>query len=189
MRKLFTARLRCVAILVAMVICLCSCNQRTPDAPDVSDPEANAFELIQHVYTDEELDEIDTQAQELTLKELHARYPVECLRYVGDESICYICYYTSQDRILREYYDADGELLPVYNHVLTLFDDETVAAISVGESVSQVMERIPDGDYTFLYASWSEFPKISQFYTYSGYCVTVRYDDDMKVSSIDKELF
>lgn len=190
-RKLLNLWIRCAGLFLAAAtaFCLYACAQKTPDAPAVSDPEANAFDLIQHVYTDTELDEIDAQAQELTLKELHARYPVECVRDAGDGSDCCVCYYASEDRLLSLYFDADGNYVAILNRMHPLLSDEEADMIQIGESVSDIRERLPDGDYLFLYTGRSDVPRNSVFYTCSGYRIIVRYDDDMKVSSIVKELY
>ncbi len=163
-------------------------EQDAAQMPAVSNPETNAFDLIKHIYTNEELEEIDAQASDLTLAELNARYPVECLRQ--DSSGYYTCYFASSDRLLQLMYDADGLCIGVLNRFSTLYSDDAVDTIRVGESVSEIQERFPDDETLFLFLSTgSGEPRVSTFFTRGGYCVTVSYGDDAKVSSIDKVLF
>ena len=190
MKKHFSVLLRAATLILALTLslCLCACADGSPELPAVSDPQANAFDLIRHVYTDAELDAIAALAPELSLSELHAQYPVECLRQKAGGQ--YICYYVSSDRLLQLMYEADGTYVDLLNCLVTLYADEAVDTIRVGETVSEIRERFPDDGMPFLFlTTGTGEPKISDFYTRGGYCVTVKYGDDLKVSSISRILF
>ena len=49
--------------------------------------------------------------------------------------------------------------------------------IGVGTSLDEIMTLDPDANYDFLYASWTEYPKISYHHTADGRIVAFYYDD------------
>lgn len=61
--------------------------------------------------------------------------------------------------------------------------------IAIGTSVFEITKLDPDADYDFLYASWTEYPKVSYHYTADGYRVTLYYDDNYCLTRIQSEIF
>ena len=50
--------------------------------------------------------------------------------------------------------------------------------LSAGDAFEKVRELDPDGDYPFLFASWSGYPKISYHYTADECLVVIHYTAD-----------
>ena len=56
--------------------------------------------------------------------------------------------------------------------------------IKVGTQVAEVKKLDPSGDYTFMYASWSDYPQCSYHYTRDGYEIVIFYDSGFLVTDI-----
>ena len=56
--------------------------------------------------------------------------------------------------------------------------------IPIGVSVKQVQKIDPDGDYDFMFTSWSGYPQTSHHYTSDGYAFSIDYNDAYEVVGI-----
>ena len=64
-------------------------------------------------------------------------------------------------------------------HLITFstVDSDVVAQIPVGTTFSEIMKLDPDGQYNFLYTSWSGAPQISYHFFESGKCFRLLYSN------------
>lgn len=60
--------------------------------------------------------------------------------------------------------------------------------IPFGMPVKQVQEIDPDGNYNFMFSSWSGYPKRSYHYTSDGYVFSIYYNDAFEVIDISFSL-
>ena len=59
-----------------------------------------------------------------------------------------------------------------------------VKSIEGGISLTDVRRLDPDGDYTFLLSSWSQYPQISYHFFEDGTAFEIHYSNDLKVAEI-----
>ncbi len=59
--------------------------------------------------------------------------------------------------------------------------------LKTGQSLDDVREIDPDGEYLFLETGRNDTPKVSSHYTKDGYFITVEYDDANVIISINEE--
>ena len=134
-------------------------------------------------YSDEDLDKIyhEIYDNKKTLSDLERQYAV---RYIDAFQI----------------YDEDGKelksvvLLGETKYLYFRFDaDERVQfawiklqspnsaefdQLFAGDSFKKVRELDPNGDYPFLFANWSGYPKISYHYTADEFSIVIHYTTD-----------
>lgn len=72
-----------------------------------------------------------------------------------------------------------------FSHGIT---ENDMDQITKGTTLSSIQKMDSDGDYSFLYASWSGNPAISHHYLENGIHYIIHYDKNLCVSHIDKEL-
>lgn len=61
-----------------------------------------------------------------------------------------------------------------------------VESVECGMSVADIQKLDPDGDYTFLLSSWSQYPKVSYHFFENGLAYEIYYSDEQTVASIYK---
>lgn len=59
-------------------------------------------------------------------------------------------------------------------------------SINIDENIDKIMEIDLSGNYIFLYTDRNDISKISIYYTSNGYIIKVHYDEDYRVTAIDK---
>lgn len=57
-------------------------------------------------------------------------------------------------------------------------DQEQVSNLRVGMTLSDARKADPNGQYDFIYHSWSGYPCISYHYFENGYCYSIEYADN-----------
>ena len=118
------------------------------------------------------------------IDELNAQYPIECIRedngtyrvsYLGDESIAVLLFDNYGNKLWGNIYNT--KLLK------SDFDD-----LLKGQSLEEVREIDPNGEYLFLYTGRNDTPKLSSHYTKDGYLITIEYDASNKIINTNEEL-
>jgi len=82
-------------------------------------------------------------------------------------------------------FDADRILTPIRMITFSSSENEaSISAVKPGSSLQEVMRCDPDGQYDFLYASWSDFPTFSIHFFEDGNAFYFQYDDDIVVAIV-----
>lgn len=173
-----------ICLLCAVFLCLIGlfpgCDSHSTEPPAETEQRQNIVDLVHHIYSDEELEEI--LCFEGPLKELEQEYPVECLREIGSGQTVMV-YYLSDTKIGFLHFDRNGEKLGYSTAYGRKHHSKEFQAIQVGDKLEDVRAFDPDGDYLFLYTD-IQLPRGSTHYTTDGYCVYITYDENGTVSEI-----
>ena len=118
------------------------------------------------------------------MDEIHAKYPMECVRKISDT---YRAAYLGDGSIAVLLFDASGDGLTgkIYSTRLLKSDFDNVKQ---GMQLEEVRAIDPDGEYLFLYTGRNDVPKVSSHYTKDGYLITIEYDESNAVVSVEQEL-
>ena len=136
-------------------------------------------------YSDEDLDIIyhEIYDNKKTLSDLERQYAV---RYIdalqitdvnGKELKSVVLF--GETKYLYFRFDADERVQFAWIKSLSPNSAE-FDQLSAGDAFEKVRELDPDGDYPFLFASWSGYPKISYHYTADECLVVIHYTADGK---------
>ena len=165
----------CIVILMLLTAC-------TREGVQVSDEDKSINELLTTIYSNSQLKEMKNL--DLTLEEMHAKYPIQCLR---DKSNRYRASYRSESDVLIIYFDLEGEKTFSYKRPLSKPTSSEFLELEIGQHLNEVMEFDENGDYIFLYSGSTKI-KISSHFTLDGYLIELTFDDDYKLKSIYYEL-
>ncbi|MCI8332187.1 MAG: hypothetical protein HFE78_05125 [Clostridiales bacterium] len=148
----------------------------------ISAPDKTLVELVSKTYEDSELLKIIQMNH--SMKEMNSQFPIECLRemdgiyrvsYLGDGSIAVITFDKDGNRILGNIY-----------HTKLLKSDFN--SLAIGQSLEDVKQIDPKGEYLFPYTGRNDTPHISTHYTKDGYLITVEYDAANNILNIKEDL-
>lgn len=119
-----------------------------------------------------------------SIADLNALYPIECLR---NEDFFIRVSYLGSDSVVIMLFDKLGAKLSgkVYSTQRLSAD---FGNLTVGQSLEEVMELDPSGEYLFLYSGRNDVPKVSSHYTRDGFLFTVEYDESNSIIAIREEL-
>jgi len=201
---------RIIAIAMALILSmLCSCaggggdggGNPTPIDPtyineketvlgvEVSPREKTLIRLASRVYDDQQIAEIT--AFEGSIDELNAVYPIECLRkhHYGDY-VYYRASYLGDGQVAVIEFDDSGNYL--FGAVFTVWLPKSdFDGFWTGQPLEEVKAIDPYGDYSFRYASMTEYPEASLHCTTDGYLILIFYESGGStyvLSGIDVEL-
>ena len=166
-----------------MLLVFCSCAEGGIALNiETSPPDKSLVDLASKRYDETEL--LELTKFNGSLNELNIKYPIECLRedngmyrasYLGDESIAIFLF------------DNSGNSLFVDTHSTQLLKSD-FAKLVKGQSLDEVREMDPNGEYLFLYTGRNDTPKVSSHYTKDGYLITIEYDTSNVIIRINAEL-
>lgn len=175
-------KFRFLCVVIIMFLVLCSCMKGEKMSFTVSDSNENIINLVTTIYSNDQLDEIKNNNNDI--KQLALKYPIQCLR---KKDSYYQVIYRGDEKILISVFNIDGNkiLSQIYNtsEVSSTFD-----VLSVGYNIDEVQKVDPLGDYTFLYTGRNDVPHISYHYTNDGYIIQITYNDENIITDIDKKL-
>ena len=139
----------------------------------------NIIDLVSKKYGYSQLLEISQL--EATIDELNKKYPIECLKKI---ETAYRVSYLGDDSVAVVYFDSDGNKImgKVYRLYLTRNDFD---GITIGQSLKYVQKIDPNGEYLFLYTGRDDTPKVSTHYTKDGYVITIEYNKEDTVLSME----
>ena len=172
-------------LLFIALLCLSSCNS------EINSKDKNIMTIIDQnqILIKASMPTLNKEAQEYIacrpkLNELYESLSIKGYKSVNN------AYYTIID-IEGEWhllsFQEDGTF--VSDRLITFSDansEEMIKQIEVGQQLAYVQSVDPDGQYDFLYAGWSDFPKYSYHFYESGNAYYIRYNDSDTVSSITK---
>ena len=138
------------------------------------------------LYTDVEVDHIQTElvAAKNTKSEILDLYSVLFLGNKNADAVAIM----GESKLLLCHFNPDGSMLFVrdykYSPDSTKFD-----VVLPGDSINSVMALDAEGYYPFLYTGRDDFPRISNHFTLDGYLITITYNRENAVLSIEKTPF
>lgn len=173
--------------VIIVLLIFCSCNKGGSNLKNdleiqVSPPEKSLIDLTSTIYDDSQLTELSKFGG--SIEELDAKYPIQCLR---ENNGAYRVSYRGKEKIAVLLFDNIGNKLlgNVYSCKLLKSD---FANVTKGQLLEDIRKIDPDGEYLFLYTGRNDAPKTSSHYTKDGFLITIEYDSQNNVFSIDQEL-
>ena len=171
-------------ILSLLLVLLCSCAKGENDLKiEISSSNKSLIDLASKTYDESTL--LKLVNFDGTINELNAQYPIECLRqydgiyrasYLGDDCVAIFIF---NDITSNEYFSKVYHL-----QLLKSNFDELV----IGQTLDEVIEIDPNGEYLFLYSGRNDTPQVSTHYTKDGYLITIEYDTSNTIISINEDL-
>jgi len=80
--------------------------------------------------------------------------------------------------IITIWYDNKDQLINLkYANLSSEASNDFINAISIGDSLSHVSNLSPDGNYDFLYTSYTKNPEVSYHFFSDGKCYEIHYDN------------
>lgn len=169
-----------VFVVVFILLCFfCGCDSAAKEENVSKEQTRNITEQIARLYSDAELTNI--YSFKGSLEELDQKYPVECLReteetkraiYLGNHSIVFV------------YFDLNGNQSSVSKMHELRHTSDAFKKIHIGDTLTDVMEFDPNGEYLFLYTG-VQLPHASSHFTTDGYLVVISYDSSNTVTSVN----
>ena len=137
---------------------------------------------IEYQYDNDEV--LSFLSRKPSAEDLNKTFKFKYLKSFNDVYCCIIP--TDEGRVLVAFDETRAYRSARSINVNTNTQPSEIEKLSIGVSISEVKNIHPEGDYSFLLASWSEYPKISYhfFKDGEGYCLI--YDEDNYVKSINK---
>lgn len=175
--------IECLVLLAGMLILLTGCARPKRDLTiAVSPSDKSLIDLASGTYDETQL--LELVGLQGSMDEIHAKYPMECVRKISDT---YRAAYLGDGSIAVLLFDASGDRLTgkIYSTRLLKTDFDNVKQ---GIQLEEVRAIDPDGEYLFLYTGRNDVPKVSSHYTKDGYLITIEYDESNAVVSVEQEL-
>lgn len=175
--------IECLVLLAGMLILLTGCARPKRDLKiAVSPSDKSLIDLASGTYDETQL--LELVGLQGSMDEIHAKYPMECVRKISDT---YRAAYLGDGSIAVLLFDASGDRLTgkIYSTRLLKSDFDNVKQ---GIQLEEVRAIDPDGEYLFLYTGRNDVPKVSSHYTKDGYLITIEYDESNAVVSVEQEL-
>lgn len=169
------------AVMAAVLVIFCSCGETFDISVLVSDENANINELITRTYSSEQLKEMIIFTN---LEQMNEEYPVECLRKIDSS---YQAIFKGDKTIMLIDFDESGLRMGSESHKV-LANSEGFDELAIGDTIRNVRELDPAGDYLFLYTGDNSLPRESIHYIESGYVFTITYDNGNVITAIDKRM-
>ncbi len=170
------------AVVVIMAETLTSCINRGNILNNMELSEnTNIFETVTTVYSESQLRDLSTL--NCSIDELNSRFPVECIKKTDNH---YRVSYVGENMFTVILFDENGKwiMANTYKAYLPLSDYKTIRK---GQSLDEVMEKDPNGEYLFLFTGRDDSPRISCHYSVDGYLITIKYISNV-VDEIQIEL-
>lgn len=143
-------------------------------------------ELITKHYTEDELDAIE--AENLSIGELNAKYPIECLRkisYLRDTR--YVAVYASESGFLRVFFDWKGDIKPIHYTIYRMEDKpkhtlpEFFANVGMQSTFQEVLAYDPGAEIEIDLDEFGHHVPTTTHYTSDGYMVYIRYVSEQTI--------
>lgn len=170
-----------IIIIVLLLGLFSSCSKGVEQVLKTSPVNENVIDIVSKKYSDSELLEISKYKG--TINKLNDKYPVECLRKIGEyHRVAYL----GTNSILIIYFDDNGNIISrnIYNSVLKKSDFDI---LKIGMSLEEVKKIDPNGDYSFIYTGRNDL-KTSLHYTKDGYILSIEYDENNTIVNISESL-
>lgn len=168
-----------VAILFILAL-LCGCNGVSSKLVPCSDTDLTCAELVTETVLFSDLEHATKTKK--SIESLNKLMPVQCLRKQGTS---YQAVYRTDAGWALVSFDSERLFQGISEvQISGTLEASDFEIIKIGTKVAEVKELDPSGDYTFMYASWSNYPQCSYHYTRDGYEIAIFYDSSFSVSEI-----
>lgn len=176
-----------VYLFYLIIICLflTGCGNLEMTKFKVSDEKKNIEILIQNMYTNEELEQINNLG--LNYDDLNNKYKIECLRKINDGN--YKAIYRSEDKFLFVIFDKNGNKKSS-SLVVASPKKEEFKNLSLGSNILDVkkVDNSNPQEYVIGNLSSSTASKVTHHFTIDGYQITIFYDKNFNISEVKYEL-
>ena len=171
----------CAICLCLLAICFTAVSNTTPTIA-----KALLFQKVTF-YTDAQLPEIaDLDG---TADELFPLYPPSHIRRIKNDvnkdntTDVFGVFYLGETKALKLIIDNLGNRIwqCSYN---TIESKKTFDSLSLGQTLTDVKNLDPNGDYPFQYMGRTDIPMFSNHYTRDGFIIQIIYDDNYIITSI-----
>lgn len=148
---------------------------------NISQKNENIINLISTVYDDDTLKEIISIDGKI--KDINEKYPIECIRKFGK---IYRISYIGIEKVAVLLFDSDGNKLfgKIYDTKKLKSD---FSELKNGDSLKDVQNIDPNGEYLFLFTGRNDASRVSYHYTRDGFVIMIEYDNN-KIKSIKIQL-
>lgn len=167
-------------ILAAIIMVFSACNEALDISALISDENKNISELLTHTYSSEQLKEIIIFTN---LEQVNEEYPIECLR---KKDFGYRAVFKGDKTVMLVDFDDNG--LRIDAETVDIIKDSGFDGLNIGDSVRNVRELDPAGEYAFLYTGDSSLPRESYHYLDTGYVFHITYDSGNVITDIEKSM-
>lgn len=176
MNKIKAIHLLMLLLIISLLLISCSKN--------VSNVKSENIRSSTNAYDEQLFNIINFNG---TMSEYDKAYHSYYVKKIDDEYGVYRVFYKVNNCLAVVYFDADGNKLfgDKYN-ANTLKAD--FSNIEKGQNIDRVLQIDPNGEYKFLYTGRNDSPKISHHYTKDGYFITIQYNEEFNILSIQEEL-
>jgi len=169
--------------IMVMLLGICSCAKEGRDLNiEVSPADKGLVDLASKIYDETEL--LELMKFNGSLSELDIKYPIECLR---EDNGIYRVSYLGDESVVVFLFDGFGNKLSGRTYSTQLLKSDFDKLVK-GQTLDEVREIDPDGEYLFLYSGRDDTPKVSSHYTKDGYLITIEYDDSNVITSVNEKL-
>ena len=172
-----------IVFIFCVILCLISgCRTSKEDAQTLHfvDEKENCMDIVKQSVSHKIL--MNAVDEKLSLKDMSKKIPLEFIREIDNNYRSIVK--TEQGWVLL-FFDSDGTFLRIQElGALNSTSKDDFLEVTVGMSVYDIQEIDPKGNYNFMYASWSEYPRMSFHYTSDGYEIIVSYNSRYNVINI-----
>lgn len=176
--KFFKLLMLCVLCL----LCACTPGYNSMETTNIYSQNKTLQDLSTIIYSNDELVEISQYNG--TFYELNSRYPTQCVRNTNDN---YRVSYLGVNEIAILTFDNTGKKIYGKVHSVSMSKSD-FCDLTNGDTLEDVLELDPNGDYMFLFTGRNDVPRCSYHYTNDGYMLTILYDFDNIIIDIKCEL-
>ena len=158
-----------IVILLSSIISSCAKGEKEMT---ISPLDKSLPMLVTTHYDNNQLKKIANQTDSIsTLNEI---FPIECIRKDGN---LYRVSYLGYEMVAVLAFDANGKMIMGSTYVTNTLKED-FEKVSIGDSLDDVREIDPCGEYLFLFTGRNDSPKLSSHYTKDGYLIIIEYDDN-----------
>lgn len=173
-----------VIVLVLFLICLSGCNKGGNLLSAIHD-ERSCIDIVKSTISFEQLKAVTASTP--TIEEFNKAIPLECLR---EYDIMYRAPIKTEKGWVLVVFDKDRKFVNMKEiHWSKKLDkSDFMEQLKVGLNLAEVQKLDPDGDYTFLYVSWTDYPQKSYHYSADGFEIIISYGNDNCITDISSFL-
>lgn len=172
-------------LIIIFIFMMFGCSAHNNAVVPCSDENLTCLELVTETTPTSEL--IGIIGGKETIESVNERAPILCLRKRG--ASYYAVYKVSDSEWDLVYFDSERIFEGV--SIIRISDGVTKKdfdGIGSGSNINDVKAIDPHGNYDFMFASWSGYPRYSYHYTEDGYKIVIHYNAEYNIIDIDKNI-
>ena len=169
--------------IIAFILIGCifsACSSEKNESAGTSDADLSSMDIVKTTVSYEEL--IKLLEDKPSLEELNNRIVLECVKKTFN---CYYAVLKTDQGWVIIYFDKDEKFSNEQQIIISENTNKDIMdSLKIGMSLEEVRKADPDGDYSFIYFSWSGYPQVSYHYLADGNVYYISYDDSFCISDI-----